>query len=70
MAKKYKEHHERNQPKKRGAGKHEKSLQKVKKDKEVIEDIKAKAKARQISLKVLYKSYGNKKNTSESSRNC
>ena len=28
MAKKYKEHHERNQPKKRGAGKHKKSLSK------------------------------------------
>jgi len=70
MAKKYKEHHERNQPKKRGAGKHKKSLSKGEKDKEVLEDTKAKVKARQISLKVLYKSYGNKKNTSKSSRNC
>jgi hypothetical protein len=42
----------------------------MKKDKKVLEDTKAKGKARQISLKVLYKSYGNKKNTSESSRNC
>jgi len=31
MAKKYKEHHERNQPKKRGAGKHKKSLSKSEK---------------------------------------
>ena len=70
MAKKFKEHHERNQPKKRGPRQHKKCLIKMRNDKNVLEDTKAKVRARQINLKVLYKIYGNKKNTSTSKRNC
>jgi hypothetical protein len=70
VAKKFKDFVVRDKPKKRGPRKHKKSLTKVRNVKKVLEDIKAKVKARQINLKVLYKSYGNKKNTSKSKRNC
>ena len=42
----------------------------MRRDRKELSDIKARVKARQINLKVLYKLYGNKKNTSKSKRNC